>query len=245
MLLGAEPPSPPARLIIQAEALAWLGENPAEPGDAVITSLPDVSELPELGPGLEGWKRWFVDAAARVMRWPVPGMPALFFQSDVRHHGEWVDKSYLVQRAAEQVGAKLVFHKIVCRRPPGTLSQGRPMYSHLLAVTLGDLLIPKKPSVDVLPDVGEKPWSRAMGALACEAACRFLLDETSARRVVDPFCGRGTVLAVANALGLDALGVELSGKRCRQARNLSYSAKSGSFNGADSSELPRANGNDT
>jgi tRNA G10 N-methylase Trm11 len=59
-----------------------------------------------------------------------------------------------------------------------------------------------------------------MGVNACRVACRFLLDETSCRRVVDPFCGRGTVLAVANALGLDALGIELGGKRCRIARNL-------------------------
>lgn len=207
-----------------------MSEHAAEPSDAVITSLPDVSELPELGPGLDGWKRWFVDAAAHVMRWTAPGMPAVFFQSDVRHHGEWVDKGYLVQQAAEKLGAKLVFHRIVCRKPPGTLSQGRAMYSHLVAFTRGDVLVPKKPSADVLPDGGEKPWSRAMGALACEAACRFLLDETSARRVVDPFCGRGTVLAVANALGLDALGVELSAKRCRFARNLSYSASAGAFN---------------
>jgi tRNA G10 N-methylase Trm11 len=42
--------------------------------------------------------------------------------------------------------------------------------------------------------------------------------------VVDPFCGKGTVLAVANSLGLDALGVELSGKRCRAARKLSLAA---------------------
>jgi tRNA G10 N-methylase Trm11 len=38
--------------------------------------------------------------------------------------------------------------------------------------------------------------------------------------VFDPFCGVGTVLAVANALGLDALGVEKSRKRCEQARAL-------------------------
>lgn len=33
----------------------------------------------------------------------------------------------------------------------------------------------------------------------------------------DPFCGSGTVLAAANHLGLDALGVELSAKRARHA----------------------------
>jgi hypothetical protein len=221
-----EPPNEgaPARLVIQADALAWLNENAAEPGDAVITSLPDVSELPLLGPGLEGWKRWFINAAARVMTWTQPGMPSLFFQSDVRYQGQWLDKAFLVQLAAEQVGATLVFHKIVCRKPPGTLTNGRASYSHLLAFTRGAPLVPKKPSADVLPEAGEMPWSRAMGTRACEAACRFLLDETPARRVVDPFCGKGTVLAVANSLGLDALGVELSGKRCRAARKLSLAA---------------------
>jgi hypothetical protein len=204
---------------VQADALVWLREHPPEPTDAVVTSLPDVSELPELG-GVAAWKSWFIDTAAQVMTWPEPGMPALFFQSDVRHHGVWLDKAFLVQQAAERVGALLVFHKIVCRKPPGTLTQGRASYSHLLAVSLGQPIIPKKPSADVLPDAGGMPWSRAMGTRACEAACRFLLDETTARRVVDPFCGKGTVLAVANSLGLDALGVELSGKRCRAARKL-------------------------
>ena len=38
--------------------------------------------------------------------------------------------------------------------------------------------------------------------------------------VFDPFCGHGTVLAVANEMGLDAVGVEISRKRCRAALRL-------------------------
>jgi hypothetical protein len=63
------------------------------------------------------------------------------------------------------------------------------------------------------------------GVSACRVACRFLLEETTSRVVVDPFCGRGTVLAVANAMGLDALGVDISAKRCRAARALEVDAK--------------------
>jgi hypothetical protein len=195
-----------------------MDENAANVGDSVVTSLPDVSELGELD--FDGWKRWFVDAARRIIRWiPMDGV-ALFFQSDIRRNARWIDKGYFIQNAIELEGADLIFHKIVCRRPAGTVSIGRPSYSHLLCVAKSERALPVKPGPDVLPDAGWMPWSRAMGVEACRVACRFLLDETVTKRVVDPFCGQGTVLAVANALGLDALGIELGGKRCRIARNL-------------------------
>ncbi len=64
------------------------------------------------------------------------------------------------------------------------------------------------------------PGTKAMGVRACLDACRFVRDQTPTRTVVDPFCGWGTALAVANALGLDAIGVDLSARMCRRARAL-------------------------
>ena len=209
----------PTRRIIQAEALAWMTENSAPPGASVITSLPDVSELPELG--FDGWKLWFVQAARAVLRWlPEPGL-VIFFQSDIRQAGVWIDKGYLVQRAAEAEGRTLLWHKIVCRRPPGTISHGRASYSHLLCLAHCPLERIDHPGPDVLPDAGYKPWSKAMGVDACRLACRFLREETQTTLVVDPFCGHGTALAVANHYGFDALGVELSTRKVRAAKRLS------------------------
>jgi tRNA G10 N-methylase Trm11 len=51
-------------------------------------------------------------------------------------------------------------------------------------------------------------------------AVRWLRDHAAARCIVDPFCGVGTALAVANALGLDAIGVELHAGRAERARQL-------------------------
>jgi tRNA G10 N-methylase Trm11 len=59
-----------------------------------------------------------------------------------------------------------------------------------------------------------------MGVKACVDACHFVQAETSTRTVVDPFCGWGTVLAVANALGLDAVGVDIAPRMCGRARKL-------------------------
>jgi hypothetical protein len=195
-----------------------MAENAAGEGDSVVTSLPDLSERSDLD--LEGWKAWFVLCARTVIAWTPPAGVAIFFQSDIRHEDTLVDKSYLVMRAAEAEGASLLWHKIVCRRPPGTISFGRPSWSHMLCIAHAPRPTPKRPGPDVLPDAGSMPWSRAMGVRACEVACAYLRDEVLARVVVDPFCGRGTVLAVANAMGLDAVGVELSAKRCRAARAL-------------------------
>ena len=114
----------PARTIIHGEALAWMAENAPSEDASVVTSLPDLSERSDLD--FEGWKAWFVLAARRVIAWTPPRGVAVFFQSDIRHEDTLVDKSYLVMRAAEEEGASLLWHKIVCRRPPGTISFGRP-----------------------------------------------------------------------------------------------------------------------
>jgi hypothetical protein len=208
----------PTRQIIQAEARAWLAEHPAPEGTSVITSLPDVSEVPERG--FEGWQTWFVATARAVLRWvPTPGL-TLFFQSDIRHRGRWVDKGYLVQRAAELEGATLIWHKIVCRRPPGSIAHGRATYSHLLCFAREPRPDVTHPGPDVIPDAGHMPWSKAMGVEACRLACRFLREESQTKLVVDPFCGHGTALAVANQFGFDALGIELSARKVRAARRL-------------------------
>lgn len=209
--------SAPRREVVHADALAWMDANPAEAGTSVITSLPDVSELPLLG--FDGWRGWFVGAARRVIRWIPEDGVAIFFQSDVLHRGIWVDKGYLVMRAAEDAAAAIVFHRIVCRHPPGTLTQGRASYSHLICVARTPRP-PRRPSADVLPTAGHMTWSKAMGVDACRAACAYLRDETHTRTVADPFCGRGTVLAVANEHGFDARGVDLSARRCRAAKSL-------------------------
>ena len=207
------------RVVVHGDALIWLQAQGALAGASVVTSLPDVSELPALG--FAAWRDWFIGAAELTMTGVPDEGVAVFFQSDIRHDGGWVDKGALIQRAAERSGMRLVFHKIVCRKPAGTLSFGRATYSHLLAFSRTPRPTPRRATPDVLADPGFVPGRKAMGAAACLVACRFILEETPTRTVVDPFCGWGTALAAANALGLDAIGVDLSARMCRRARSLS------------------------
>lgn len=215
---GSASPSPTAsREVHCAEALAWLRERGCIEGACAVTSLPDVSEV---NLALEAWRAWFLGAVRAVIDAVPPDRAAIFFQSDIRHGGRWVDKGALVVRAAEDAGAGVLFHKIVSRRPPGLVTTGRPGFTHLIAVSrelrcTGPLAIP-----DIIVDPGRQPWVRAMGVKAAAHAVRFARDQAAARVILDPFCGVGTVLAVANRLGLPAIGVERSAKRSERAREL-------------------------
>lgn len=205
----------PTRTVHCADALEWLPRQGVLEGCSFITSLPDVSELPHLD--LDGWRAWFLGAAKQVLAsTPYTGV-AIFFQTDIKKDGAWIDKGYLCSRAAEDAGVRCLFHKVICRRAPGTVTFGRPAYSHLLAFSRGVRLDLSRATPDVLERAGESPWTRGMGIDACRLACRFVIENTTTRTVVDPFCGRGTVLAVANALGMSSVGVEISKKRARQA----------------------------
>lgn len=209
---------PPSRTVWCEDALGWLERHRPLAGCSIVTSLPDVSGMPELG--LAGWRRWFIAAAELVLSSTPDEGVSIFYQTDIKVAGTWVDKSYLCHRAAEQGGAALLWHRIVCRKPAGLESFGRPAYTHLLCYSRGVRDSGVRAYPDVLPGAGEMTWSQAMGVEACRLACAYVLSHTATRTVVDPFCGLGTVLAVANAMGLDGVGVEIVQKRARRARAL-------------------------
>ena len=207
------------RTIHHSDALAWLEGQATLPDCSIITSLPDISEFSNLT--LSEWKTWFIKTAALVLsRCPDNGV-TIFYQSDIKVESVWIDKSFLIQKAAEQTGHELIAHKIVCRVPAGIETRGRPNYSHLLCFSKGIRPDAKKSSVDVLPTAGKVTWIRGMGLEACRLACQFVLDHTNSHTIVDPFCGHGTVLAVANEMGLNAIGVEIKAKIVDIANELS------------------------
>ncbi len=211
------PPSTPGREVICADSIPWLRERARTPGGCAVTSLPDVSEVRL---ALPAWREWFLRAVRLVVDSVPEAGAALFFQSDIKRDGRWIDKGAMVVRAAEDAGAQVLFHKIICRRQPGLLTYGRPGYTHLIAVSRGLKCPDVLPIPDVVVDAGRLPWVRAMGIRAAAHAVRFARDHAGAATILDPFCGVGTVLAVANQLGMNAIGVDRSAKRCERARLL-------------------------
>ena len=155
-----------------------------------------------------------------IQKTPEDGL-TLFYQSDIKFEGTWVDKSFLIMKAAEKENSELLFHKILCRTKPGILTFGRPAYSHLIAFSKNSRLELNQVTIpDVLPDLGEKTWERGMGLIACLKIATFLKEHTKTTTLINPFCGEGSILAAAQLRGLDVIGIERSPKRARTAEIL-------------------------
>jgi hypothetical protein len=240
--LSPQPVIIPTRRVICGDALEWLSALPSCSDDgfdgglpgSVFTSLPDISELSVILAGftfmerLQRYKEWFSHALDLIFSKLRVGAYAIFLQSDGRvqlghDHVEWIDKGHLCACAADRNGAISMWHKVVLVSNPNKRSQGRPAYSHLICFRKGPPTAAYHSGLFGIPDVfdrGHMLWTKGIGLNSCLAAVSFFKCVKSVNCVVDPFCGIGTTLAMANALGFDSLGVEISPKRCTKARGL-------------------------
>src|SRR2546429_7507261 len=101
----------PRRIVHHGDALPWLAAQGRIAGASVVTSLPDVSELPALG--FDGWRHWFVAAARAAMGCVDDDGVALLFQSDIRRHGVRLHKGPLLARAPAQMHQNAPFPQYI------------------------------------------------------------------------------------------------------------------------------------
>lgn len=204
----------PTRQVYCMDASEYLKQH--EDIRCIITSLPDADEV---GLSIEKWKDWFFNKCTNIFFSLDDYGYVIFYQTDRKYKGTIIDKSYLVNKAAEvwDPEPKLLFNKIVLRQEPNTKNMYRPTFSHLQCFSFKG----KLGNNPVLPDViynGKMIYDNAMGLNACRFCCEIMKEATDT--IVDPFCGRGSILAVANHFGLNAIGVDISEEQCEKARNL-------------------------
>lgn len=208
---GAESPQ---RTLICGDAVEWCLEN----GDVgpVVTSPPDAAEV---GMDVEEWRDWFALAVGACLNVTGERFPAVFYVTDRRHVGAICSKADQVLASAGSAGYHVLWHKIALRRSPGKLDLYRPTYSHVIAVgppgTRGGKATP-----DVF-DRGHVLYANGMGWAAATLAVEFVGKyATRGVPVVNPYCGRGTVLAAAEAAGLPAIGIDNDPAQVEYARSV-------------------------
>ena len=200
----------PGRQVLCQDSLKWLPKNGGN--ECIITSIP---EMEELGIKIKEYEVFFRSAAIACLEATKDTGYCIFLQTDRKHHG-WVDKGYWITDEAKSLGFHMVWKKIALTKEAGKADLFRPTYSTMLCFT-------KKGNVGKLfPDViysGEKTYTHAFGLDAVALCVRYVKSQ-GVKEIVDPFCGSGTTLAVANSLGLDAVGLDISKESCESSRKL-------------------------
>ena len=222
------------REVICGDAVEWLEKSNESLEGSVFTAVPDVKDVPYFNSMSDVRKRgelytqWFCSIAEAIFRRLAVGQVAIFSQTDAKvidvdgHVVAWIDKSHLCSVAAEKHGCTLLWHKIALNTDHEE-GDYRPSFTHLICFgkqfTYHTALFP---TPDVL-DRGLMTWQKATGLDSCILGVAFLRNVVKAQVVLSPFCGRGTILAVANYFGLPSFGIEIAPKRARTsgAKNLS------------------------
>lgn len=164
---------------------------------------------------VEPWRDWFMDALATCLIVTGGEYPAVFYVTDRRHIGAIVSKADMVFAAAGVAGYECLWHKIALRRDPGKIDLHRPTYSHLIAVGPPGTR-PGRATPDVF-DRGPVSYPNGMGRHAAEVAVSFVAKHAKGSPVVNPYCGRGTILRAASDAGLGSVGIDIDREQCDYA----------------------------
>ena len=209
------------REIVQDDALHWLRKQPVVPN--VVTGICDMDEM-DSGKKMthEEYLKFFQSVAKLIMEKVDPAGYVIFIQTSRKYQRSLIDKSFLLSKIAEQVGLKMIWHKIVLQREVDARDLYRPTYSHMLCYSKNGTTGAATP--DVIP-VSKKIYKNGTPVEAAVRAIRFIQTNTGSQPViVDPFVGRGTVVAVANALGMGAIGIDMDERQVEYARRLKLDA---------------------
>ncbi|MHB1952418.1 MAG: hypothetical protein ACYCOU_01615 [Sulfobacillus sp.] len=205
------------RTIICADAMDWLRRQRDQSIGNVITGICDLDEMPGQT-SLEDYRRFFFEIAKLIMKKVRPENYAIFIQTDRKYQGTWVDKSHWLNQCAESVASELKWHRICLTRDVGSTDLHRPTFSHMMCFSRVGR--PGAAFPDVLPVGHKRLYKNATSLVAADYAVRFVKENARDPTIIDPFCGRGTIPAVANAYGCPAVGIDIDPDQCAQSQKL-------------------------
>jgi 2-polyprenyl-3-methyl-5-hydroxy-6-metoxy-1,4-benzoquinol methylase len=201
----------PTREVYCDDANIWLLKKRF---DIMITSLPDMEEV---GATLEKWQEWIKSTCNNIVNSANNDSIIFFYQTDRKYSGRIIDKKTMISQVFLDSGYNNILSKIVLRREPNKMDLFRPTYTNLFGfsktITSGG----------TTPDViyaGKMIYNNAMGFNAVETCINFLKAKKITGTILDPFCGQGSVLKIANQLGYDAIGVDILQEQVNKAINL-------------------------
>ena len=224
------------REVLQLDAVEWLKNDNVPFEGSIFTGVPDILDIPEISSIVDLTERhmkyieWFEGVLENIFRRILIGQYAIFSQTDAKIIDDkgnlvaWVDKSHVCSRVAAKLQCNLLWHKVCIDSDTTSQLESsvyRPCYTHLLCYGKGTTSSYHISQFQV-PDVinrGSMIWQKAIGIEACVLGISFLLNIAKTPVVINPFCGHGTILAVANYFHLPSFGIEILSSRAKQSKS--------------------------
>lgn len=204
------------REVITADANDWMKEmfNQGLKCKAIITSLPDADEI---GLTQAQWETWVHIVCLNMIEIMDDKGIVIFYQTDRKIQGRQIDKKSLITGYFRAAKFNTIFSKIVLKQEPETTNFFRPTFTNMFGFSK------RTKAGKATPDVfraGKMIYRNSMGFNACEAAIKLIKSKLGDVIIYDPFCGRGSVLKIANELGLRAYGVDNDPEQTKYAIKL-------------------------
>ena len=137
----------------------------------------------------------------------------IFVQTDRRKGGRQFSKASVLMNIAQSQGWFLLWHKIELAAEVGKSNLYRPTFRNMLCFGRGKMSAGQA-TPDVVPP-SKRLYDMAFGFEAAKVCVEFC--KKFSNRVLDPFCGYGTVLHVAEEMGADSMGVDIDRRVCEIA----------------------------
>ena len=193
-----------------ADSLDWLSNQSDGSISNIVTGLPDYDEVKDVYKSVSDYLDWFNRVAELIFTKVNKKGYVIFIQTDRKKDCKWIDKSYYLNRMADDCGVSLLWHKIALLRRVGAINLHRPTYSHILAFS--GMSGPGASTPDVI-DGYSREYSNGTPLEAARLAISFIFRYNKCKDgeydVVDPFVGRGTVTKLANEYNLKYLGIDI------------------------------------
>lgn len=201
-----------SRQIICEDALKWLRTVPIASIPNVVTGICDMDEI---GLDLAEYEKFFGTVANLIFQRMDPHGYAIFIQTDRKYQRAWLDKSHALSSIAYNNGFKMIWHKIVLHREVDSTDLHRPTYAHMVCYSKEGSTGAATP--DVIP-VSKRIYKNGTPFEAAKRAVDFVrINNKKNPLIVDPFVGQGTIPAIANKMGLDAIGIDIDPQQCEKA----------------------------
>jgi len=201
------------RKVICGNSLNLL--NNYENVKAIITSLPDMEEIGETK--IYKYHLWLFVACEKLRNSIDENGVIFFYQTNRKYKGTLIDKNSLITSQFIPYEFNKVFEKIILRKEPETIDRYRPTYTTLTAFS--KTLKAGQPTPDIIHR-GNMMYKNAMGENAIKVCLDFVKKNVETDTILDPFCGRGSVLRLANFYGYNAIGIDIDPKQCEIAKNI-------------------------